>query len=73
MESYNLQKCGQWASGNRFFDNRTEAQLHADEVVKWHDRAERECKVLHRADLTDDGLDNLHFYPVEGAWQTFPR
>ena len=73
MESYNLQKCGVWASGNRFFDNRTEAQLRAAEVKKWDDRMEFENKVLKRAELTDDGLDNLHFYQVEGAWQTYPR
>ena len=73
MESYNLQKCGVWASGNRFFDNRTEGQLRADEVKKWEDRLEFENKVLKRAELTDDGLDNLHFYQVEGALQTMPR
>ena len=71
MESYNLHKCGVWASGSPLYDARTEGQLHADEVKKWHDRGEREAKVLHRADLTNDGFDNLHFYPVEGALQTY--
>ena len=73
MEPNNLQKCGVWSSGNRFFDNRTEGQLRADEVKKWGERMEFENKVLKRAELTDDGLDNLHFYQVEGALQTMPR
>ena len=72
MESYNLHKCGVWASGSRFFDARTEGQLHAAEVKKWDNRTEHQNKVLHRADLTDDGFDKLHFYPVSGAPQTYP-
>ena len=72
MESKNLLKCGVWASGSRFFDNRTEGQLHAEEVKKWHDRGERQAKVLHRADLTKDGFEYLHFYPMNGAPQTYP-
>ena len=72
MESKNLLKCGVWASGSRFFDNRTEGQLHAAEVKKWDERMECQAKVLKRADLTKNGFDYLHFYPIGGAPQTYP-
>ena len=71
MNSYNLKMCGIWMTGSPLYDNRTELQQRAADDRLRDGRAERENKVLRKTDLTKDGLEKLHFYPLTGGHETY--